>query len=127
MGTATLSDRLLAVLGDPTGGDLVRRLAKASATQAELVSAVGCSQPAASRWITELRAAGAVIEEPGPGRAVVLRLACRDEVLGLLLAADRLAEAVLTYQSELQAQRSAETRRLAMRPAADERADDAKA
>jgi hypothetical protein len=55
-----------------------------------------------------------------------LQLACREEVLALLLAADRLAEAVLASQSEMQAQRSSETRRLTMRPAVDEPATDAK-
>jgi biotin operon repressor len=123
--TSSLSDRLLAILGDPVAGALVRRLAKAPATQAELVSETGCSQAAASRWIGELRTAGVLVEEPASGRAAVVALSCRDEIVAAFLAADRLAEAALTHQADAQARRSEETRRLAMRPTSDEEANDA--
>jgi DNA-binding transcriptional ArsR family regulator len=117
--TAPPADRLFEVLGEATVRDILRRVLAGPATQAELKADVGCDQSTVSRTTTLLRALG-LIESSGGGRSPKWVPVHRDELVGVLLAADRLADAVIREASEQQAQRSTDTRRLAMRPAEEE-------
>ena len=116
------ADRLLEAFGEARVRDIVRRTLAGPATQAQLKADVGCDQSTVSRTTSLLRALG-VIEPSGIGRTGTWVPAHRDELVGLLLAADRLADAVIRETSEQQLQRSTDTRRLAMRPAEEQSAD----
>lgn len=117
--TEPLADRLLEVLSEATVRDIVRRVLARPATQAELKADMGCDQSTVSRTMTLLRMLG-LVESSGGGRTAKWVPVHRDELVGLLLAADRLADAVIRQEAEQQAQRSSDTRRLAMRPAREE-------
>jgi DNA-binding transcriptional ArsR family regulator len=114
--TAPLSDRILDALGEPTARSILRRLLSSAATQAELVDDLGCDQSTVSRTSSLLRSLG-LVEVSGSSRSAALVAAHRDELLGALLAADRLAESVIEDMINRQADRSTSTRRLAVRPA----------
>jgi DNA-binding MarR family transcriptional regulator len=116
--TAPLADRVLQVLGDGTTRGVLRRLMTAPADQGELASKLSCNQSTASRAIATLRGLG-LIEELGRGRSTTLQIVARAELIAVLLAADRLAEVLIEREAEMQADLSAETRRLAVRPADD--------
>jgi DNA-binding transcriptional ArsR family regulator len=113
--TAPLSDRLLEILGDATHRAILRALADGPQTQAGLLAATGCTQSSVSRATALLRGVGLLSEEPGSGRSPLLRLGQHDTVVSVLLAADRLAEALLEADSDRQAERSDRTRRQAIR------------
>src|SRR4051812_12599248 len=113
--TAPLADQLLDALGEPTIRAVVRRLLSEPATQAQLIDEIGCNQSTVSRTTMLLRALG-LIESSGAGRSATHQARNRDELVAVLLAADRLAETLIEQAGDQQAERSTETRRLAMRP-----------
>ena len=113
--TEPLSDRLLDVLGDATARRVVQELVNRELSQADLVEAVGFSQPAVSRAVRLLRALGLVSGSTG-SRGEHLRLVGRDELSTVLLATDRLAEALVKVQAAAQAERSRRTRRAVIKP-----------
>jgi DNA-binding transcriptional ArsR family regulator len=113
------AERVLETLGDPTTRAVLRRLLVDDATQDQVKEVVGCDQSTASRALRVLREVG-LVEERRKGRTRLSYVAAREELLALLLAADRLAERLLERASEAQTEQSAETRRLAVRPAKPE-------
>lgn len=114
--TDPLADRLLDVLGDATARGVLRCILEKPVTQAELPDVAGCNQSTASRTAGVLRALGLVSDEGG-GRSPTLTVDAREELVAVLLAADRLAEAILERQIAAQKAASKRTRRLNMRPA----------
>jgi DNA-binding transcriptional ArsR family regulator len=119
--TAPRADQLLDALGDATIRDVMRCLLVAPATQADLVRERVGSQGNLSRVVAVLRALD-LLEESGSGRSVLLSIGPRDEAIGLLMAADRLAEATLAAAQAAQESRSTDTRRRAIREATSESA-----
>ena len=117
--TAPLADQLLDALGEPTIRGIARRLLSAPATQGELIDELGCNQSTVSRGTLLLRTLG-VVSSSGAGKSATFTVTTRDELVAVLLAADRLAEALIRRASDQQGRRSTETRRLAVRPAGDE-------
>lgn len=115
-----LADRLLEALGDPTTRGVLRCLLDQSLTQAELPKTTNCNQSTASRTTGVLRALGLVCDENMGGRSPTLQVESREELIAVLLAADRLAEAILERQAVAQRAASKTTRRLNMRPADNE-------
>jgi DNA-binding transcriptional ArsR family regulator len=91
------------------------------AKQAQIVTRLQEADPmlrqsTVSRTLALLRALGAV-DVAGGGASREWSVRRRDELLAILLAADRLADALLGDERERQAERSRETHRLRVRPA----------
>ncbi len=107
------ADRHLELLGDTASLQIVRLLAEDELTQASIVERLGMNQSLASRAIKGLRGAGLVTSDTARGP---LRLRAPDESRALLLAGDRLAEAVLRLDEDDQRTLSTRTRKAAMRP-----------
>lgn len=114
--TDPLADRILEALGDARTQAIVRRLLEGPATQAELQASVGCDQGTVSRATAALRMLG-LVAATGGKRSLTWAPVHRDELVAMILAADRLAEAVLRETAEQQSMRSSHSRRLAVRPA----------
>ena len=102
------ADRILEALAEPLSLEIVRALSVAEQTQSELVRALELGQSGASRAIKSLRSVG-VVESDSPRGPI--RLRAEPEVKQILLAADRLAEAVISVDMAQQRRLSAETRR----------------
>lgn len=100
---------------------VLRRLLESPGTQADVTADLGCNQSTASRAIGTLRSL-ALVEDDGAAQPIAFRVSARDEVLAVFLAADRLAEALLQREVVEQKAWSEATRRLAIRPAADDSA-----
>jgi anti-sigma factor RsiW len=115
--TDPLADRLLDALGDSTTRAVLRSLLHEPVTQAELPAVTRCNQSTASRTAALLRALGLVGDEDTGGRSPTLRVEAREELVAVLLAADRLAESILERQAAAQRTRSRQTRRLNVRSA----------
>jgi DNA-binding transcriptional ArsR family regulator len=115
------ADRLLEAVAEPVAVQIVRALASTAQTQVALVGHLGLGQSVVSRATKTLRTAG-VIESVTPRGE--LRLRAADETRSLLLAVDRLAEALLADDAERQRLTSAQTRRSQIRRT-DSEADDA--
>jgi DNA-binding transcriptional ArsR family regulator len=119
--TTPLADRLLEALGDPTARATLRHLLTRPAKQAQIVTQLQQDDPmlrqsTVSRTLALLRALGAV-DVAGGGGSREWSVRRRDELLAVLLAADRLADGLLEDERERQAERSGETHRLRVRPA----------
>jgi DNA-binding transcriptional ArsR family regulator len=114
--TEALSDRLFETLGDPAAREVLRCLLEGDRSQTEIIAELGLAQPTASRAIRVLRAAGLVTASSGRRRER-LRLEAPANVAAVLLATDRLAEEILHAQVSAQHDRSAATRRSAIKPA----------
>jgi DNA-binding transcriptional ArsR family regulator len=114
--TEPLSDRLLETLGDSAARQVLRQLLVGARTQNELIAELGIAQATASRALRILRGIGLVASNTGR-RGEKLHVEAKDAVATLLLAADRLAEQVLHAQLQAQRDRSASTRRAAIKPA----------
>jgi hypothetical protein len=114
-----LADRLLEAFTEPATLRIVRALAEADQTQASLVGSLGMGQSVASRTLKTLRLLG-VVDAESPRSAI--RLRAPDEVRAVLLATDRLAEALLKEDATDQRELSDRTRRAAVRRAPSERA-----
>ncbi len=112
------ADRLLEAIAEPSALQIVRLLAEREQTQVALVNELGIGQPLASRTIKNLRAVGLVESDTPRGP---LRLRTADEVRSLLLAANNLADALLTEDARAQRRLSNRTRRSAIRPTHIER------
>lgn len=119
--TQPLADRLLELLADPLSRDVLRALLDEPETQGGLVDRIGASQSALSRAIKGLRAVG-LVEADGL-REALLTPAARDQTLGVLIAADRLAETLLDSEREAQRSASKRTRRAVVRPVTAEPLD----
>src|SRR6201996_7993831 len=111
--SAAPADRILEALAEPISLRIIRRLAGAEQTQAQLVEDLEIGQSGASRAIKALRLVGLV--QAGRRRPPI-QLRAGDELKQLLLAADRLAEAVMAVDADEQTAISAETRRAVIRP-----------
>jgi DNA-binding transcriptional ArsR family regulator len=118
--TEPLADRLLDVLGDPIARRVVRLLLSEQLSQADLVSRLEVAQSSVSRAVKLLHATGLVGPIEG-GRGPRLAVLAPAQMISFLLASDRLAEHLLDLDAELQASRSRETRRLAVKPADESR------
>jgi DNA-binding transcriptional ArsR family regulator len=91
---------------------IVRALSAEDLTQAQLVTRLDLGQSVASRALRLLRAVG--LAESDTPRAAI-RLRAESEVKQILLAADRLAEAILTVDHAEQETLTSETRRAVIR------------
>jgi DNA-binding transcriptional ArsR family regulator len=105
------ADRILEALAEPLSLEIVRALSVAEKTQSELVRALELRQSGASRAIKVLRSVG-MVESDSPRGPI--RLRAEPEVKQILLAADRLAEAVISVDLAQQTKLSGETRRSAI-------------
>lgn len=112
--SASRSEQILEVLGDPLARDVLRCLLSESATQGELVSRLGCAQAGLSRAVKVLRLTGLVTVNGR--RNASLELKNRPQLVALLLAADRLAEVSLADDLSAQEAASRDTRGAAIRP-----------
>lgn len=114
-----LSDRILEALADPTARAVLRRSLHEESTQTQLAANLAATQSTVSRAIASLRTLGLIGDADGRRRGSLLKVQARDELVALLLAVDRLAEAVLRIECAAQEERSASDRRLAVRDTAE--------
>jgi hypothetical protein len=91
----------------------VRVLLDRELPQKALTTELAVAQSTISRAVASLKSVGLVRAEGL--RDAPLYVCCRDEVVGVLLAADRLAEELLASDTAAQKRRSQETRRSAVR------------
>jgi len=110
--SAAPANRILEVLAEPVALRIVRALAAEDHTQAQLVTRLQLGQSVASRALKLLRVVG--LAESDTPRSVI-RLRVESEVKQLLLAADRLAEAILVVDQADQKTLTRETRRTVIR------------
>ena len=110
--SAAPANRILEVLAEPVALRIVRALAAEDHTQAQLVTSLQLGQSVASRALKLLRVVG-LVESDTPRS--VIRLRVESEVKQLLLAADRLAEALLVVDQADQKTLTRETRRTVIR------------
>jgi DNA-binding transcriptional ArsR family regulator len=120
--TEPLSDRLLDTLGDPIARAVVRALLERERSQTDLTEDLGLAQSTVSRIVKVLRAVGLVAPTSG-ARGQSLAVTAHGETVGILLAADRLAEQLIDREQTVQAERSSATRRAAIQPAKRERSE----
>lgn len=111
----TPADRLLDLFGDEIVRRVVRCLLAEELTQKDLIARVDAAQSSVSKAVGLLRTAG-VVEARGL-RAAALIVRQPAETLAVLMAADRLAEALAVKDTAAQADRSREDRLLGIRPA----------
>jgi DNA-binding transcriptional ArsR family regulator len=111
---------LLETIADPAALQIVRALAESEQSQVALVERLDIGQSVVSRSLRTLRSVG-VVEAASPRGA--LRLRSPDETRAILLAADRLAEALLAEDSLEQRELSNRTRRAVVRRADVDSAD----
>jgi DNA-binding transcriptional ArsR family regulator len=105
------ADRILEALAEPLSLEIIRALSVDEQTQSELVRGLELGQSGASRAIKSLRSVG-IVESDSPRGPI--RLRAEPEVKQILLAADRLAEAVISVDVAQQQTLSAKTRRAAI-------------
>jgi DNA-binding transcriptional ArsR family regulator len=110
------ANRILEVLAEPVTLRIIRALSAEDHTQAQLVTRLHLGQSVASRTLKLLRVVG-LVESDSPRS--VIRLRMEPEVKQLLLAADRLAEALLVVDQADQKTLTRETRRAVIRRSAD--------
>jgi DNA-binding transcriptional ArsR family regulator len=110
--SAAPANRILEVLAEPVALRIVRALSAEDHTQAQLVTRLHLGQSVASRALQLLRVVG-LVESDAPRS--VIRLRVESEVKQLLLAADRLAEALLVVDQADQKTLTRETRRTVIR------------
>jgi DNA-binding transcriptional ArsR family regulator len=110
------ANRILDVLAEPIALRIIRALTAEDQTQAQLVTRLHLGQSVASRALKLLRAVG-LVESDTPRS--VIRLRAEPEVKQLLLAADRLAEALLVVDQVDQKTLTRETRRTVIRRSPD--------
>ena len=89
---ATLAARMFRGFADPTRVAILLALLDGERRVADLVDAVGCSQPNVSGHLACLKGCGLVVDRPGERRQVFYRLA-NPLVRELLLAGERLLQA----------------------------------
>jgi DNA-binding transcriptional ArsR family regulator len=114
--TEPLSDRLLDMLGDPIAREVLRALLERERSQTDLIEDLGLAQATVSRVVKVLRAAG-LVAPTSRARRQLLAVTAHAETVGILLAADRLAEQLIEREQTVQAERSSATRRAAIQPA----------
>ena len=110
--SAAPANRILEVLAEPVALRIVRALSAEELTQAQLVARLKLGQSVASRALRLLRVVG-LVESDSPRAAI--RLRAESEVKQILLAADRLAEAIHGLDGSAQEQLAAQTRRTVIR------------